>query len=68
MALEERLALTDSITKKIQILQKFLIANLHFQNTDLIIDRSIEKIKAVNGFISIKELSSSLNMSLDAFE
>jgi AraC-like DNA-binding protein len=55
-SLEEQLANTQIITKKIKLLQTFLSNQLKKQEADSVFDYSIQRIKDTHGSISLKEL------------
>lgn len=66
--LDEQLQETVTIREKVDVVQQFFIATIHYHTEDLLIANSVEKIKAVNGQLNVKGLSDSLNISLDSFE
>lgn len=67
-ALGEQLHGAVSIEQKVGIVQQFFMARISYQKADLLIAGSVEKIKAANGILNVKDLSDSLFISLDAFE
>ncbi|HVW98009.1 MAG TPA: helix-turn-helix domain-containing protein [Mucilaginibacter sp.] len=54
--LESRLAETDSVTLKLQLLQNFLIKWLEVTDADPIYDYCINRISGANGLISVAQL------------
>lgn len=67
-AMEEQLADAVSLEQQVSVIQTFFIARIRYQKADLLITNAVEKIKAINGILNVKELSDSLYISLDAFE
>lgn len=66
--LEEQLQSGQSTDQKVGIVQQFFMERICYQNADPLVAGSVRKIKAANGIVSIKDLSDSLYISLDAFE
>jgi AraC-like DNA-binding protein len=64
----EKLAESSTNEKRIAVVDSFLLAKLQSNKTDLLVRKGIELIRNRKGIIRIKELSSELCISTDAFE
>ncbi len=65
---EELLSSAENNIQRIYVIEKFLLSNLLKREKDILIDYAVQKIKASNGIIKIKELASFLNISQDPLE
>ena len=68
LQLHEQLQASVSIQKRVSLVQQFLVSKLQSHKTDMMMLNAVEKIKSVNGAISVKQLAQSFQMSLDPFE
>lgn len=64
----DKLSLSNSNQDMIRIIEAFLIGETHKMEADKLILASIERMRNKKGIYKIKELSSELNISQDAFE
>ena len=55
-------------SKRISIVEQFLLSELHESRSDRLILHAVQQIRAANGNIRIKDLATTLAISQDAFE
>ncbi|GAB3932963.1 helix-turn-helix domain-containing protein [Mucilaginibacter myungsuensis] len=68
IALQERLALADGDRARIDLVETFLIAHLHEQKIDLLVNGALTYINQSKGTIRIKDLAALLNTSASPLE
>lgn len=68
LKLEDALLEDSSLNEKIESIENFLISLIKSNEVDLLIKTAVQQIFLSSGTTRIKELATSLNMSLDAFE
>jgi AraC-like DNA-binding protein len=66
--IEEQLGEAPGNIRRIAIIEKFLLSRLYNHTTDELIDNAVERMYSAKGIIKIKDLSSRLYISNDAFE
>jgi len=66
--IEEQLSGAKNNFERINLIERFLLAQIKGANADKLVLAAIEKIHAAKGFYKIKELANSLYISQDAFE
>jgi AraC-like DNA-binding protein len=64
----ERLAESTTNYERIAIVESFFFKRLKFNSNDLLVEKAVDVIRQKRGIIRIKELSSDLCISTDAFE
>jgi AraC-like DNA-binding protein len=67
-AIEEQLAEATANSKRVKIVERFLLSELKKTQSDLLIGEAIQKIKFSKGDIKIKDLLLDLPISRDPFE
>jgi AraC-like DNA-binding protein len=66
--IEDQLMSAGNNEERISIIQYFLLSRLKFPHSDALILNAIQQIKNANGDLRIKDLSTDLYISQDAFE
>ncbi len=64
----EKLSSAVSHKERVDLVNDFLLKSLKYPEQDALVQAAIQKIKAAQGNVSIKELSKDLYISQDAFE
>src|SRR5262249_3837965 len=67
-AVAEQLSGATHHSKRISIVEQFLLSELHESRSDRLILHAVQQIRAANGNIRIKDLATTLAISQDAFE
>lgn len=68
VCIEERLALSESNTSKIAVIEHFLLSKVLCRNSDALVSEAVSRIYAAKGNIRMKALANGLYISQDAFE
>ena len=66
--MEERLAGAENNAQRVFLVEKFLLSELKEAQSDRLILSAVQRIKAANGNVRIKDLVKTLPVSLDPFE
>jgi len=66
--IEEQLAEAKNNAQRIDLIEKFLLSELHNHQPDKLILAALQKIHLAKGIIKIKDLADTLYISQDAFE